>query len=88
MPNSLHRKRTLKKSQDANARNRATRSAMRTAVKHAQEATVAGADDAAARTSYAIKLVDKAADANLIHANKAARMKSQLDRTKTADASA
>jgi len=58
-----------------NARNRAQRSALRTAVKHVREATAAGAAEAYAA---AVVLLDRAARKRLIHPNNAARHKSRL----------
>jgi len=58
------------------ARNRAQRSALRTALKKAQAGN-AGDDSATAVT-----LLDRAARKGLIHKNNAARHKSQLSRAK------
>ena len=51
---------------------------MRTAVKRAHSAIEASADNKADLVSFALKKVDKAAQRNLIHTNKAARIKSSL----------
>ncbi len=78
MPNTRHRKKTLRKAEEQNVKNRAARSSMRTAVKKAREAVAsdpANADDAIEAAS---KKLDKAARDNLIHKNKAARTKSRL----------
>ncbi len=60
-------------------RNVAERSFMRTTVKNVEKAILAG-DKAAADAAYkvAAPTLDKAARKNLIHANKAARLKSRL----------
>lgn len=55
-----------------------TKSAMRTAVKNAKTAVSNNADNKNELVSLAVKLVDKAAQSNLIHSNKADRIKSQL----------
>ena len=51
---------------------------MRTAVKRAETAKLEDADNKDALVSNAVKLVDKAAKSNHIHANKASRIKSKL----------
>ena len=51
---------------------------MRTAVKKALAAKSEGSDNAQDLLNNAIKLVDKANQSNLIHTNKAARLKSKL----------
>ncbi len=71
----------MRKSRAAAVRNRAQRSALRTALKKAR------AQDAAATTvTDAVSLLDRAARKNLIHRNKAARHKSQLARKANAQA--
>ncbi len=57
------------------ARNRATRSALKTAIK---KANFVGGKDKEAVVRYAIKRVDQACAKGLIHKNCAARKKSQL----------
>ena len=51
---------------------------MRSAVKHAKAAIAENADNKQELVRVAVKKVDKAAQANLIHDNKADRIKSQL----------
>ena len=51
---------------------------MRTAVKNAKTAINNNADNKAELVNFAIKSVDKASQSNLIHSNKADRIKSQL----------
>lgn len=61
-------------------RNFSQKSAMRTAIKKVLKA-IQGGDKAAADASYkdVVKLTDKAVNKKLIHANKAARVKSRLN---------
>ena len=72
MPNIASAKKNMRKSRAAMARNRAQRSALRTALKTAHAAT--GAED----TVSAVKLLDRAARKGLIHKNAAARHKSRM----------
>ena len=76
MPNIASAKKNMRKSRAAMARNRAQRSALRTALKKAQAGNVG--DDSAT----AVTLLDRAARKGLIHKNNAARHKSQLSRAK------
>jgi small subunit ribosomal protein S20 len=73
VPNIKSAKKDLRKSRAAAIRNRAQRSALRTAVKRAR-ANAAGGDDRLA----AVSLLDRAARKGLIHRNTAARQKSRL----------
>jgi small subunit ribosomal protein S20 len=73
VPNIASAKKNMRKSRAAMARNRAQRSALRTALKKAQAST-AQADEQLA----AVKLLDRAARKGLIHANTAARHKSRM----------
>ena len=73
MPNIASAKKNMRKSRAATVRNRAQRSALRTALKRAK-ATDASADERRA----AVSLLDRAARKGLIHANAAARHKSRL----------
>ncbi len=73
MPNIASAKKNMRKSRAATVRNRAQRSALRTALKKAN------APDATAETKLAAtKLLDRAARKGLIHRNTAARRKSKL----------
>lgn len=65
----------MRKSRAATVRNRAQRSALRTAVKKAK-AEAASPEE----RLVAVKLLDRAARKGLIHANAAARQKSKLAR--------
>ena len=73
MPNIASAKKNMRKTRAATVRNRAQRSALRTAVKKAA-APGASADVKLA----AVKLLDRAARKGLIHRNTAARRKSAL----------
>ena len=73
MPNIASAKKNMRKTRSATVRNRAQRSALRTALKRASAPT-ATADE---RTS-AVKLLDRAARKGLVHKNLAARHKSRM----------
>lgn len=73
MPNIASAKKNMRKSRAATVRNRAQRSALRTALKKAK------APGATAETKLAaVRLLDRAARKGLVHKNNAARHKSQL----------
>jgi small subunit ribosomal protein S20 len=75
VPNIASAKKNMRKSRAAQARNRAQRSALRTALRKAQ------APGAAADVKLvAVKLLDRAARKGLVHKNAAARHKSRLAR--------
>jgi len=63
------------------AQNQGAKSNMRTVIKKVLAATEEGGDKAAAQAAYveAVSVIDKAANKNQIHANKAARHKSRLN---------
>jgi small subunit ribosomal protein S20 len=73
VPNIKSAKKDMRKSRAAAVRNRAQRSALRTALKKAR-ATDAGGETVVT----AVSLLDRAARKGLIHKNKAARHKRQL----------
>ena len=73
MPNIASAKKNMRKSRAATARNRAQRSALRTALKKAR---AAGATPDV--KLQAVKLLDRAARKGLIHKNAAGRYKSRL----------
>ena len=73
MPNIASAKKNMRKTRAATVRNRAQRSALRTALKKAKAPTATAED----RLS-AVSLLDRAARKGLIHANNAARHKSRL----------
>jgi small subunit ribosomal protein S20 len=73
VPNTASAKKHMRKSRAATVRNRAQRSALRTALKKAKQA--AASDEERMR---AVALLDRAARKGLIHRNTAARHKSRL----------
>ena len=73
MPNIRSAKKDMRKSRAAAVRNRAQRSALRTALKKASAPEATDADRKAA-----VQLLDRAARKGLIHRNAAARRKSRL----------
>ena len=73
MPNIASAKKNMRKSRAATVRNRAQRSALRTALKRAK-----GAEAADETRATAVSLLDRAARKGLIHKNAAARQKSKL----------
>ena len=75
MPNIASAKKNMRKSRAATVRNRAQRSALRTALKKAKDPQATQAQKLAATT-----LLDRAARKGLIHKNTAARQKSKLAR--------
>jgi len=75
VPNIASAKKNMRKSRAATVRNRAQRSALRTALKKAK------APEATPEAKVAaVKLLDRAARKGLIHRNTAARHKSRLSR--------
>lgn len=77
MPNIASAKKQMRKSRAATVRNRAQRSALRTAIKKAM------APDASADVrTQAVSLLDRAARKGLIHRNAAARQKSHIMKAK------
>lgn len=77
MPNIASAKKNMRKSRAAEARNRAQRSTLRTALKKAKST-----EGSAAERATAVQLVDRAARKGLIHKNAAARHKSRLAKKK------
>ena len=73
MPNIASAKKNMRKSRAATVRNRAQRSALRTALKRAT-----APDSSATERRAAVRLLDRAARKGLIHKNSAARHKSRL----------
>jgi small subunit ribosomal protein S20 len=79
VPNIASAKKNMRKSRAATVRNRAQRSALRTALKKAR------APEATADIKLtAVRLLDRAARKGLIHRNTAARHKSRLDAVRSA----
>ena len=81
MPHSMSAKKRVKQNEKVREQNKAKKSEMRTQLKKVRTAIKDG-DKAAAEKAFprAMKLLDKAADDNIIHANKAAREKSRIQR--------
>ena len=79
MPNIKSSKKDVIRSKVAYEKNKAEKSAMKTAIKKF-EAAVAAGDKVAAEETYklAVKAVDQAALTGLLHKNNAARKKSSL----------
>jgi small subunit ribosomal protein S20 len=75
VPNIASAKKNMRKSRAASARNRAQRSALRTALKRARSPEASAEDK-----TKAVTLLDRAARKGLIHRNNAARHKSQITR--------
>ncbi|MCK5653490.1 MAG: 30S ribosomal protein S20 [Gemmatimonadetes bacterium] len=78
MPNIKSAKKRMELSRRAADRNRRKRSRIRTAVKRIRQTE--DADTAGTLLKEAVALLDRAAQANLMHPNRAARIKSQLTR--------
>ena len=79
MPNIASAKKNMRKTRSATARNRAQRSALRTALKKAKSPTATPEE----RLS-AVSLLDRAARKGLVHKNLAARHKSRMAKAATA----
>jgi small subunit ribosomal protein S20 len=73
VPNIASAKKNMRKSRAATVRNRAQRSALRTALKKAKTA-----DSSPEAQRAAAQLLDRAARKGLIHRNAAARQKSRI----------
>ena len=78
MPNIKSAKKRVLVSEANNQRNKAYRSALRTAVKKADAAIANNDADAAMAVKAAVKKIDQAASKGIIHKNNAARKKSAL----------
>jgi small subunit ribosomal protein S20 len=78
MPNIKSAKKRMELSRRAADRNRQKRSRIRTAVKKVHQAE--DADTGGTLLKEAVALLDRAAQANLMHPNRAARIKGQLTR--------
>lgn len=78
MPNIKSAIKRVKTTEKAHSQNIAQKNEMRTAVKRAMTAKTNNAENVESLISNAVKHVDKASKKNLIHTNKAARVKSQL----------
>lgn len=78
MPNIKSAKKRAELSLRAKAKNRSERARIRTAVKSVRES--ASADEAQARLRETVALLDRAATRRLVHPNRVARLKGQLQR--------
>ena len=78
MPNSKQSTKCVKRDEVRRVQNKSITSSMRSAVK--QVLSAESSEAAKEALPMAMKRIDKAAKKNLIHANAAARVKSQLSR--------
>lgn len=79
MPNIASAKKNMRKTRAATVRNRAQRSALRTALKKAKAPTAT-----AEERMDAVTLLDRAARKGLVHKNLAARQKSRMAKAASA----
>ena len=79
MANSAQARKRARQSVARNTHNASMRSMMRTSIKRVRQAIEAG-DQAAANEVFqkTSSIIDRVADKNIIHKNKAARLKSRL----------
>ena len=81
MPNIKSQIKRDRKNKEQQVKNKAEKSAMKTAMKKFDAAVTAGDKEAAATTyKVAVSAVDRAAGKNLIHKNNAAHKKSAMDK--------
>lgn len=78
MPNIKSAIKRVKVNEKANAANSQAKSAMRSAVKKAEQAVLSGADNAQELINAANKALDKGVTKGLIHKNAASRKKARL----------
>lgn len=86
MPNIKSAKKRVKVIATKTARNKATKSALRTAVKKAYYAVDTNADNKTEAVRLAIKKIDQAAAKGILHKNTASRSKSSLAKRLNASA--
>ncbi len=86
MPNIKSAKKRVKVIATKTARNKATKSALRTAVKKAYYAVDTNADNKTEAVRLAIKKIDQAAAKGILHKSTAARSKSSLAKRLNASA--
>lgn len=86
MPNIKSAKKRVKVIATKTARNKDTKSALKTAIKKAYVAIENDADNKAEAVSFAVKKIDQAASKGILHKNKAARSKSNLAKRLNASA--
>jgi small subunit ribosomal protein S20 len=80
MANTAQARKRARQSVERNKHNSSLRSMLRTAIKRVRQAVTAG-DKSAANEVFqkATSIIDRVADKNIIHKNKAARHKSRLN---------
>ncbi len=78
MPHSKQARKRARQSEERRLRNKSARTRMKGAIK--QVLAAGTAEEARAVLPHAMKTIDKAAKANAIHANTAARYKSRVSR--------
>ena len=79
MPNTASAKKRMRQDSVRRARNRSTKSSLRSQLRKVREAiTAKDADKCQAEFITMVKKLDSAAGKNVIHANRAARTKSRL----------
>jgi small subunit ribosomal protein S20 len=89
MANTKSAEKRIRQSAKRNERNRAARSAMRTAIKKVRGAVEAGdAQQAEALLRDAVQVIDRTVTKNVVHRNTAARTKSRLVKAVRATAKA
>ena len=86
MPNIKSAKKRVKVIATKTARNKETKSALKTAVKKAYISIEQNADNKADAVSFAVKKIDQAVAKGIIHKNKASRSKSNLAKRLNASA--
>jgi small subunit ribosomal protein S20 len=86
MPNIKSAKKRVKVIATKTARNKATKSALRTAIKKAYIAVDTNADNKTEAVRLAIKKIDQATAKGILHKNTAARSKSNLAKRLNASA--
>ena len=86
MPNIKSAKKRVKVIATKTARNKDTKSALKTAIKRAYVAIESNADNKAEAVSFAVKKIDQAAAKGILHKNTAARSKSSLAKRLNASA--
>jgi len=80
MPNIKSAKKRVRIAAVKTARNKSTKSALKTAIKKANAAIDANAANKVELVNYAFKKIDQAVAKNILHKNNAARKKSALAR--------
>jgi len=81
MPNTKSAKKRLRTSQESRAKNRAVKSTLKSQIKKVLSAIEAGdATEGAEALREASRRLDSAAGANVIHPNRAARLKSRMSK--------